>query len=224
MNMGINAELLIKLYPQLFHMAEADTWQSIHTKGLLSTSALLDLFEIKGSARFQIESCHRPASVEIKHPIHGNAVIRDQIPMRESALKSCLTDMSPQQWYEILNKRVFFWLTSERLLRLLRARAYRKKKHCVLTIDTQKLIDLYGDKVALSPINSGSTIYKPLPRGSSTFQPPSNYPFYERRKTRTVQAAIAELTVEYSIPQIMQIVVRADHMQGDQVLETLYSR
>lgn len=222
--MGISAETLIELYPQLFHMAEAETWESIRTKGLLSTSALLDLFEIKGNSRFQIESCHRPKSVAIMHKTHGRAVIRDQIPMRENALQACLTDLTPQQWYETLNRRVFFWLTRERLLRLLSARAYRQKKHCVLTVDTRKMMEIYANKITLSPINSGSTIYIPQPRGSQTFCTLANYPFIERRKTRTIGNSIAELAVDYSVPKIEEIVIKVDHMQGEHVLECLYAR
>ncbi len=64
--------------------------------GLLSTSGLLDLFEVEGSKREQIESERRPESITITHPKHGTAVIRDQKPMREAAIASCLTDMTPR--------------------------------------------------------------------------------------------------------------------------------
>ncbi len=50
-------------------MAEADTWDSIRKNGLLSTSALLDLYEIKGAQRYAIESDHRPESIPISHPV-----------------------------------------------------------------------------------------------------------------------------------------------------------
>src|SRR5437868_1160785 len=99
-------ELLISTYPRLYHMAEADTWGSIQSRGLLSTTALLDLFGITGAERMKIESSHRPTSVTIKHPILGKAVIRDQKPMSETALQSCLVGgLQPRQWYEMLNRR-----------------------------------------------------------------------------------------------------------------------
>jgi hypothetical protein len=60
---GISVDSLIEYYPYVYHMAKADSWESIEGKGLLSTSALLDLFEINGERRFAIESCHRPDSV-----------------------------------------------------------------------------------------------------------------------------------------------------------------
>ena len=43
--------ILAHRYPVLCHMAEAGTWPSIAANGLLSTTALLDLFEANGSAR-----------------------------------------------------------------------------------------------------------------------------------------------------------------------------
>lgn len=222
--MGISPEELIEYYPRLYHMAEDGTWESIKAKGLLSTSALLDLFEVHGSERFDIESKHRPESVKITHPRHGAAVIRDQKPMRETALKDCLTELAPQQWYETLNRRVFFWLTRERLLRLLSARAYRQRKHCVLTVDTKELVNRHLHKITLSPINSGSTIYKPLPRGLDTFLPLARYPFEDRRKTRSVKDSIAELVVDYNLPDVSDFVVRVEQMQGENILQVIYSK
>jgi hypothetical protein len=49
-------ERLASRYPVLFHMAEDGSWESIRERGLLSTSALLDLFEVEAEERFAIES------------------------------------------------------------------------------------------------------------------------------------------------------------------------
>jgi hypothetical protein len=220
--MGITLEQLIEYYPQLYHMAEDGTWESIRRMGLLSTTALLDLFEINGSKRFAIESQHRPESVEIAHPKYGTATIRDQKPMRESSLEGCLNGMTPQQWYETLNRRVFFWLTPERLSGLLSAKAYRQRKHCVLVIDTEQMVKGHVNKISLSPINSGNTLFRPMPRGVETFQPISKYPFEDRRKLRGVANAIAELAVDYHVPDISRMIIRVETRQGDRVLEQLY--
>lgn len=55
----------------------------------------------------KIVSHHRPKSVVIEHARWGKAVIHDQIPMRESALKTCLCGMTSAEWYAFLNGRVF---------------------------------------------------------------------------------------------------------------------
>jgi hypothetical protein len=150
------------------------------------------------------------------------AVIRDQKPMRESALKACLLGMTTAQWYEKLNGQVFFWLTPERVNTLLTARAYRGRKHTVLTVDTMKLLKKHIAEVRLSPINSGSTIYKPQPRGVGTFQEIRDYPFEERRKVRGLANAVAELAVYYAVPDISDFVVRVEHRKGTEILEILH--
>lgn len=213
---------LINQYPKLYHMAEAHTWPSISQHGLLSTTALLDLFEIDGPARRAIESTRRATLIQIKHPLYGAAVIRDQIPLRENSLTDCLTGMTAQEWYETLNRKVFFWLTRDRLLKLLSAKAYREREHCVIIVDTGRLVHQHLRRVTLSPINSGSTLYKPQARGHTTFLSVKEYPFEERRKSRSVQNAVAELAVDYSVPDIGQLAVRVEHMIGPRLVELVY--
>jgi hypothetical protein len=190
----------------------------------LSTTALLDLFGIAGQQRYQIESCHRPTSVEIHHPLHGVALIRDQAPMREGSLEKCLEGMSLRAWYELLNRRAFFWLTEARLETLLGAKLYRNQEHTVLTIETASLLARHPDRVTLSPINSGNTLYNPPSRGQHTFRSVADYPFEERRKTRGLANAIAELAVDYSVPDLSNHTLTVERRRGTEVLERIYSR
>lgn len=220
--MPISKEEFALHYPRLYHMAEAGTWDSIRRHGLLSTTALLDLFEVHAHARRAIEVMHRPDSVTVSHPKHGSAVIRDQKPMRESALARCLQGMTPQQWYTLLNRRVFFWVTERRLTALLNARAYRARKHTVLILDTARLVQQHARRLVLSPINSGSTIYNPHERGRDTFLPFSRYPFAERRALRGVADAVAECAVIYSVPDICACTLSVEERRGTEVLETLW--
>src|ERR1022692_4480653 len=103
-----NAELLIQLYPRFYHMAHAGSWPTIQRHGLLSTTALLDLFEVNGERRSALESRVRPKSEEILHPAHGRALLRDQKPLNEKKLAGALDDdLSPRDWYHVLNRKVF---------------------------------------------------------------------------------------------------------------------
>src|SRR5487761_778376 len=105
-----NLYLLVQYYPRLYHMAHEGAWPSIERHGLLSTTALLDLFEIDGARREQLESSRRPKSEEIAHAKHGRALLRDQIPLNEKKLITALEDdITPQEWYRLLNRKVFFW-------------------------------------------------------------------------------------------------------------------
>jgi hypothetical protein len=201
--LALKEEDLIRHYPRLWHMAEDGSWDSIRKHGLLSTSALLDLYKYNGKARHALESARRPESVLISADELPHAVVRDQKPMTAPALEKCLTDgTTPEQWFETLNSRVFFWLSRERLRGLLNARAYRSRPQTVLTLDTASLVDANRDRIRLSPINSGATIYNPAPRGLDTFSTVSDFQFDERRKTRTLDNAVVELTVLGGVPDI----------------------
>lgn len=220
--MPITPEQFAAHYPRLYHMAEAGVWRSIEQHGLLSTTALLDLFEVNGARRRSIESEHRPESVTITHPKHGSIVIRDQKPMREASLRLCLQGMTPEEWYTLLNGRVFLWVTAERVRTLLNARAYRSREHTVVTVDTRAFLAKYGDRLAISPINSGSTIYSPSQRGRQTFRPLKDYPFDERKKTRGIANAVAEAVVEYAVPNLRDFVLRVEHRRASKLLEVVY--
>lgn len=215
---------LIDTYPRLYHMAHAGAWPGIQKHGLLSTSALLDLFEINGAQRARIEAARRPDSVTIEHPVHGTAVIRDNIPLSEAKLRACLVDMTPQAWYRHLNARVFFWLTPHRVQTLLGARAYRHQRHTVITLDTAGLLARHRDAVTLSAINSGSTAYNARPRGRQTFRRIDEYPFAERRRLRGASEAIAELAVDHAVPNMLDFTVRAELRGADGSAEALWER
>lgn len=196
---------LLNNYPRLYHMAEDASWESVIKHGLLSTTALLDLYEFEGEERQKLESERRPESVKISREGLPAAVVRDQKPMTRAALAKCLTDgTTPEEWFETLNARVFFWLSKDRLQGLLGARAYRDKPQTVITLDTKSLVAAHRDTITLSPINSGSTIYKPVPRGRSTFMSIADFPFDDRRKVKkkAIKDAVVELTVMHGVPDI----------------------
>ena len=208
-------ERLISRYPTLYHMAENGTWESIRKHGLLSTSALLDRFEIEDEQRFAIESTRRPEIVRVEHPEHGVALVRDNKPMQEKALKRCLLEMTPREWYEHLNRRVFFWVERKRLLKLLGARAYRDRPHLVLEVETAGLLERHAEGVSLSPINSGATFaLSPVLRGPNTFRRVADHPDGK---------PIVELSVDYSVLDIAEFTLRVGRWWGTEKLEEVWS-
>ena len=216
----MNEADLVKHFPRLWHMAEDGSFESIKKHGLLSTSSLLDLYDIDGKERLALESKRRGDSVTITKKGLPNAIIRDQKPMTESALKKCLSaDVTPKQWFEILNDRAFFWLSRDRLRGLLSARAYRSRPQTVLTVDTASLLRAHRDRIELSPLNSGATIYNPQPRGRDTFQTIEHYPFDERRKTRPVEKSVVELVVREGVPDIFDHLIAAHRIHADKQTE-----
>lgn len=209
---------LISNYPRLWHMAEDGSWPSIKDHGLLSTSSLLDLHGISGNERRAIESQRRPDLVSLSTNGVGSTVIRDNKPMSDAALNGCLTDgLTPEQWYTTLNGMIFFWLSKDRVHRLLGARAYRNRPHIVITVETASLVEAHLDNVRLSPINSGSTIMKPQPRGRNTFLPISAYPFETWRRQRGKRDAVVELTVIGGVPDIVRHALTVQRVDGGSV-------
>jgi len=201
----------VLLYPSLFHMAEAGSWRSVREHGLLSTTALLDLFEIDGPKRREIETQWRPTGVPIHHPIHETAVIRDQWPMPPEHLAKGLDGVSPQQWYEFLNRRTFLWLSEQRLMRMLNASPYRDAAHDVLTLDTRAFVDEYVDRIMVCQINSGFAMPmfgKVTPRSFETFQT------IEQRAAAGRLGGLAELTVEYAAPDAWRFVTSVESWRG----------
>ena len=210
---AVKAKLLVRRYPKLYHMAEDRSWESIRRIGLLSTTALLDRFEVGGARRREIESSRRPEIVEIQHPEFGKAFVRDNKPMQEKTLERCLVGMTPREWYEALNHRVFFWVDEKRLIKLLGARAYRDRPHLVLEIDTAELLRRYSNTVSLSPINSGATFtMKPAPRGPDTFKRVSDHP--ESR-------SVVELTDDYAVPDVASFALSVSRWLGSEKLEEI---
>jgi hypothetical protein len=221
----VSADDLIGTYPLLFHMAEAGSWDSIRMNGLRSTSALLDLFEIEGDERRTLERQRRPVSRTIYHPVHGEAVIRDQKPLIVSRLENgVLTDMTVEEWCITLNERVFFWTTEERLLRLLRGFMYRGQEHDVLVVDTASLVAAYGARITLAPYNTGATVQTAPPRGSNTFQRIDDYDFDGWRRRRSRREAVVELAVDYAVPDIEDFVVRVERRREAVLIDVLYER
>ncbi len=212
----------IRLYPRLYHMAELGCWEKAKAQGLLSTSALLDLYEYDGAERHAIESDIRPDSVTIKHPVHGTAVIRDNKPLRRGNLEKRLVGMDVAEWCEMLNRHVFLWPTEDHLRTLLNASAYKESEHEVITFDTARLVERCAPRVRLSPINSGNTIYPPKRRyGAETFRPISDYPYDERVRARGKRDAVVEVAVEGSVADVEGLAVRVERRRGDNMLEVI---
>lgn len=191
----------------------------------MSARALIREYGLSPEEAFVHGSQRRPQSVTLTRAGKPGAVLRDQKPLHDSALRKCLTDdMTPQQWYEHLNSFTFFWLSRERIWRLLGARAYRDVTQTVLTIDTRSLIAAHRDCVWLSPMNSGSTIQSALPRGPKTFTRIEDFPFEERARTRPAKNNVVELLVEDAVPDIAAHVLAVHECQNDRIVREIWRR
>lgn len=209
-------EELSARHPRLFHVTEPGAWPSIRQLGLLSTRRLLDLFEVDGDRSTALARRRRPEAVPLVHPRHGGAVLNDNLPLSEKALAGCLDDgLTPADWLEKLNERVFFWADGDGLDRLLGARMNRGRRREVIVADTLSLARAHADRIELSPINSGSTLRRPARRGLSTFSPLAAHSYGDWRKLRGKRDRIVEVTVRGGVPDIARHVLEIRTTDGD---------
>jgi hypothetical protein len=200
--MPITLDQLTKHYPSVYHMAERDALAQIARHGLLSTTAILDLFGTEDEDRRPLESRIRKASCTVEHPVHGTITLRDQKPLSETKLASCLQDgLTPEDWLRLLNRKVYFWVSRDKVEELLGAREYKSREHIVLQISTRALVNAHYERVTLAAMNTGTTNPIAHPRGLATMLPLADFP-YEDRRRRGLRTAV-ELCVDYSVPDMM---------------------
>jgi hypothetical protein len=132
--------------------------------------------------------------------------------MPPAALHRCLRGMGPSEWYKLLNGRVFFWVDTDRLNRMLKANHPRPQ--VVLVVDTQQLLAAYSECVELTPINTGNARRQPAVRGRHTFVPYRTW-IESRWATEAEGLGVqerprshppAELTISYAVPDVMSFV------------------
>ncbi|TFC86497.1 hypothetical protein [Cryobacterium sp. TMT4-31] len=211
----METEELIERYPKLYHMATAGSWQLIKASGLWTTEQIVATSGLDALEADRMLSQKREHSVALAHPLLGEITVRDQKPLRMSFLEASLVDVTPAEWLATLNNRVFFWLHMDRLTRLLNARHYRTMEQDVLTIDTRSLVEAHGERVRLSPMNSGATLFpNPPMRGSNTFSTIGNYPYEERRKGRVPSDAVVELAVVNGVHDLADHVTSVHRWRG----------
>jgi hypothetical protein len=209
----MEAELFVRTFPRLYHLAHHEALPSIRRHGLLSTRALLDLFEIAGALRQNIETRMRSQSVTITHPRHGVAVIRDQKAiMSDHRLEQALGgSATAAEFHLLLNSKVFFWVRADRLRTLRDAAAYREEPQLALTLDTRRLVEVYGHELTLCPMNSGSCKPMPHPRTPRIFQTIRDYDFeFWRRRKGAAAKAVVECTVERAVLDVDRFILQTE--------------
>lgn len=212
----MHPDRLVELYPTVYHMAEAGTWDSIRKRGLMSASATLDHFKVTGAARAELEGGHRPAKAAVTPGNPAAIILRDQIPMPPERLLRALGDRTtPEEWYRLINGKVFFWAQHHRLERLLNARQYRNLEHDVLTVDTRCLVAAHGEEMWLCHMNSGNTFPMPFRRGPEIFRRIPNYPV---NRNNNPTPDVVEVLVDYAVPDIAHFVTEVRRMRGSEVL------
>ncbi len=209
-------EELATLHPRLYHIT-INSWEDVKQHGLLSTTALLDLYQVPDDEKQRLRTMIRPLGITLQHNSLPTITLNDNTPLKASILSKKLEDsLTIADWMEILNERVFFWPDEELMENHLQAflRALKedklgegKREIDVLVIDTLSLAKAYADKIQFCAINSGTAIRNAATRGLSTFTPMLDHDYKTWRGLRGKKDTIKEVTVLNSICNIEQYVI-----------------
>jgi len=190
----LNEKELVELHPTVWHVAFRSGWPSIWERGLLSAETLCNDYVDHDVTRRRMLSERRGTWTAFDVPGGGRFTLRDQRPVQPKALLSSLKGgMTEEQWFRLVNRRVYFFVNESAALKL--ARRYRKEGQILLTFDTASLLKLVSERVAVATINTGNTRRKPAPRGWDTFVALSHFkPGPRRIRELTVEGEIANIT------------------------------
>lgn len=199
----MQSKQLVETYPRLFHMAWEGSWPSIREHGLLSTRALLELYEVDGEIAERIVREHRPHWIKIEKDGFPGVVVRDQKPMSDEGVRRALgEDVCLGDWYSLLNSMVFFWPTEKRLITMMKAGAYKGMRHDLIIVDTERLVKLKEEHIRLSAMNSGATKPYPHPRSMDMFRKFADFPFDKRMSRHRAEGTIAEVCVVHGVEEV----------------------
>jgi hypothetical protein len=201
---------------EVFHLAEAGNWDLIRQQGLHSATRLI---ELAGMSEEEARPFKTYRNRAMKLP--SGVLLRDQRPMPPSALERCLRDgLTPQDWYDQVNSKIFFWFSKGRLLRHLGA--CLPNPQVLITINASALIEQYGSQACVTPFNVGNARRKPSVRSLKTFVPfevwistrwESERPGHET--SRPASHPPAELVVGCSIPDLSDFIIRVQSISAD---------
>jgi len=200
-----------------YHLVDASNWVSVQNYGLMSAQRLM---EACGAIECDAPRRHRPASRRLA----SGVLIRDQRPMPPKALISCLRNgLTPQDWYELLNSKIFFWLDPRRLNR--QRLACEASPQVVLVVNASRLLMKYQGFASVTPINTGNALRSAAPRNLTTFVP------YQRwlvdgwahenipdARPRPRRHRPVELTISEAIPDILDYVAAAVSLNPREIL------
>jgi hypothetical protein len=201
-----------------YHLVDASNWASVQNHGLMSARRLM---EVCGGTECDASRHHRPASRRLV----SGVLIRDQRPMPPKALMRCLrSGLTPEDWFELLNSKVFFWLDPKRLNR--QRLACGASPQVALVVNASSLLMKYGGLATVTPINTGNALRSPAPRNLTTFVPFQRwlvdgwaYEDIPGTRPRPRSHRPIELTISEAVPDILDYVMAAVPLSPGETLD-----
>jgi hypothetical protein len=201
-----------------YHLVDASNWVSVQNYGLMSARRLM---EVCGGMEDRALRYHRPASLRLP----SGVLIRDQRPMPRKALMRCLKNgLTPEDWFELLNSKVFFWLDASRLNR--QRLACGASPQVALVVNAARLLMNYSGSAAVTPINTGNALRCAAPRNLTTFVPYQRwlidgwaFEHIQGARARARSHRPVELTISQAVPDILDYVMAAVPLNAGEILD-----
>ena len=174
----MNIQEFCKERPYLYHLTDRQNLPLIlDSRTLLSTTDIAQMALSKEDAKDFLRS---KRNNHLTLSVNGiNYKIRDQNPILLKVLERSLTNgMRAGEFIELLNKRVFWWPTVDRLTR--HFNRYVNERPIILRVSTVDMLEL-NKNVELCHLNSGATRCHPAyggnapTRGEESFLAPKHY-------------------------------------------------
>ena len=211
----------LELPPVVYHIAESSNWPFIEKEGLLCAATLMRQSSLGVE---EIERCERQQRTS-RLVLPDGRVLRDQCPVPATALEKCLVNMSPPEWYKLLNSQIFFWVDVDRLNRV--RKVMIDTVQFVAVVDTAALLAKYGASAAVTPFNIGNAKRKASQRSTSTLVP---YTVWQSSSWQTETDGVgsrprvrshkpAELVIDTAIPDFMEFVLEVKRLAPGQLME-----
>jgi hypothetical protein len=175
-----------------------------------------------GNPSSSLVRTHRSTGLRLTSQI----VIRDQRPMPPQALARCLTDnLRPEDWFELLNSKIFFWLDPKRLNR--QRMACGSEPQIALIVDGRHLLTNYGAMASVTPINTGNAMRAAARRNFTTFVPYERWLLdawtYEEvpgATPRPMHHRPVELCISDAIPDIADYIIEIIPLAAGEILSS----
>jgi len=178
----------IEARPYLYHLTNRKNLDIIFDeRRMLSTKTIAHTVFDKKKAKEFLRT-RRPAHETVtlnKRTLH----IRDQKPVIVTVLSKSLTDGDSGDFIELLNKRVFWWPTLNRLNR--HYNVYAAEKPVILRVETAEMLKL-NPKPEFCHLNSGATRCHPAHGGHAPLRGSNSF-LYAKDYNMSI-ASVAEVT------------------------------
>ncbi|MBU8537117.1 DUF7002 family protein [Falsiroseomonas tokyonensis] len=183
----------------VWHLAPRAALPMLRRHGLLSTAALVRMFEVPEPDATRLLETNRDQFTPLHHPRHGTVELRRQ-QMWDSKLGPALagSGTTPAQWRRHINGHVFFWLDPARLDGL--AKADPKRPQVPLRIDLVRLLQRHETAALLTPINTGAVRHPRHRRSLADWHMLGAYA--DPRGRRPV-----ELAIPWAVPDLAALVL-----------------